>query len=225
MPTFCPKCGAQNSDWAQTCQQCSAPLPSRASGDVYGGPFYGQQPAPPGYQPAPYQQPQAPAYGASPYGAHQQPAYGYGAFPAANYAGMGKRIAAYFLDGIVGFVGALPGFILLFFGIIMAGASGREPEVGLILLSYPVLFAGLLAVWLYNIYLLGRDGATLGKRWMGIKVLDGMGQPLGFGKAFLREIVKGALANVCFILLLWPLWDQEKQGLYDKIFGTHVFEA
>jgi hypothetical protein len=25
--------------------------------------------------------------------------------------------------------------------------------------------------------------------------------------------------------LLWPLWDEQKQGLQDKMFGTHVFDA
>ena len=87
------------------------------------------------------------------------------------------------------------------------------------------MFAGYFGVWLYNIYLLGRDGSTLGKRWMKIKVLDPQAQPLGFGKAFLRELVKLVLGNACFILLLWPLWDQEKQGLWDKVFSTHVYNA
>jgi uncharacterized RDD family membrane protein YckC len=93
------------------------------------------------------------------------------------------------------------------------------------ILGYLLLFAGIFGVALYNIYLLGRDGATMGKRWMGLKVLDPSGQPLGFGKAFLRELVKGAVGGVCAILLLWPLWDQEKQGLQDKVFSTHVFNA
>jgi uncharacterized RDD family membrane protein YckC len=60
---------------------------------------------------------------------------------------------------------------------------------------------------------------------MKVKVLDAQYQPLGFGKAFLREIVKQALGGFCFILLLWPLWDEQKQGLQDKMFGTHVFDA
>lgn len=80
-------------------------------------------------------------------------------------------------------------------------------------------------MWIYNIYLLGRDGATLGKRWMKIKVLDQNNQPLGFGKAFLRELVKGILGNLCFLLYLWPLFDDQKQGLHDKILSTHVYEA
>jgi uncharacterized RDD family membrane protein YckC len=97
--------------------------------------------------------------------------------------------------------------------------------VGIFILSYAVIFLGVIGLWLYNCYLLGRDGATIGKRLMKVKVLDAQGQPLGFGKAFLRELVKHALGSACFVLLLWPLWDEQKQGLQDKIFGTHVFDA
>jgi uncharacterized RDD family membrane protein YckC len=123
----------------------------------------------------------------------------------------------------------------MFVGVGLAAStstpSGRLSDdaaagaVGIILLAYAVIFLGVIALWLYNCYLLGRDGATIGKRLMKVKVLDAQGQPLGFGKAFLRELVKQALGGFCFILLLWPLWDEQKQGLQDKMFGTHVFDA
>ncbi len=108
----------------------------------------------------------------------------------------------------------------------MAGSRSTE-EIGAIFgfLGWLLAIAGYLGLFIYNIYLLGRDGATLGKRWMKIKVIDNTGQPLGFGKAFLRELVKSVVGNVCFILLFWPLWDQEQQGLYDKLFDTHVYDA
>ena len=170
----------------------------------------------PGYQP----QPQPPGYGA-PMGA--------------VYAGVGKRILAEIIDGFIVGLGTIPGFILMFVGIGLAASTadsrGRMSDdaaagaVGIFLLSYVLIFLGVIALWLYNCYLLGRDGATIGKRLMKIKVLDVQGQPLGFGKAFLREIVKHALGSFCFILLLWPLWDDQKQGLQDKIFDTHVYDA
>lgn len=177
-----------------------------------------------GYQPQGGAPP--PGYGAGP--------GGYGGPPQVVYAGVGKRLAAVILDGLVACVATIPGWII--FGIATAGAvSSADPQgrmsdeaatafVGAVLLGYLVIFIGWIAVWLYNVYLLGRDGASLGKRWMKIKVLDANGQPLGFGKAFVRELVKGFVGG-CFILLLWPLWDPEKQGLYDKLFGTHVFDA
>jgi uncharacterized RDD family membrane protein YckC len=177
-----------------------------------------------GYQPQGGAPP--PGYGAGP--------GGYGGPPQVVYAGVGKRLAAVILDSLVGGVATIPGWIILV--IAWAGAvssvdsRGRMSDeaatglVGAVILGYLVIFIGAFAVGLYNIYLLGRDGASLGKRWMKIKVLDANGQPLGFGKAFLREFVKGFVGG-CFILLLWPLWDPEKQGLYDKLFGTHVYDA
>ena len=154
----------------------------------------------------------------------------------AAYASVGKRILAHIIDGFIVGLGAIPGLILMFVGIGLAastaGPRGQISDdagaglVGIVFLAYAVIFLGVIALWLYNCYLLGRDGATIGKRLMKVKVLDPQGQPLGFGKAFLRELVKHALGSVsCSILLLWPLWDDQKQGLQDKIFNTHVFEA
>jgi uncharacterized RDD family membrane protein YckC len=169
------------------------------------------------------------------YGEYQgQPPSGFGAAPGAVYANVGKRIIAHIIDSFIVGLGAIPGVILMIIGGGIAAStadpSGRIEDgaaaglVGIIMLGYALLFLGIIALWLYNCFLLGRDGATIGKRLMKIKVLDAQMLPLGFGKAFLREIVKQALGGFCFILLLWPLWDEQKQGLQDKMFGTHVFE-
>ena len=176
-----------------------------------------------------------------PQGGYGAPPSGYGAPggyatpPQFPYASMGKRFAAALLDGLIVFIGTVPGWIL--FAIAMVGVASTADSngrlnndaagafVGMIFLGYAVIFVGVLIVWLYNVYLLGRDGASLGKRWMKIKVLDPNSQPLGFGKAFLRELVKAVLGNLCFLLYLWPLFDDQKQGLHDKVFGTHVYEA
>jgi uncharacterized RDD family membrane protein YckC len=165
----------------------------------------------------------------------QPPPPGYGTPMGGAYASIGNRILAHIIDGFIVGLGALPGVILMIVGGGLAASSvdsrgqlndaAASGLVGIVLLGYALVFIGCIALWLYNCYLLGRDGATIGKRLMKVKVLDGQGQPLGFGKAFLREIVKQALGGACFILLLWPLWDEQKQGLQDKIFGTHVFAA
>jgi uncharacterized RDD family membrane protein YckC len=165
----------------------------------------------------------------------QPPPSGYGAQTGGVYASIGKRILAHIIDGFIVGLGAIPGVILMVIGggLVASSADSRgqlndaaaSGLVGILLLAYALLFIGCIGVWLYNCYLLGRDGATIGKRLMKVKVVDAQGRPLGFGKAFLREIVKQALGSACFILLLWPLWDEQKQGLQDKIFGTHVYEA
>jgi uncharacterized RDD family membrane protein YckC len=139
------------------------------------------------------------------------------------------------LDSLIIGVGTVPGWIV--FTIAMAGAvstadsrghlsddAGAVAGLGLFA-GWALIFIGAAVIWFYNIYLLGRDGATLGKRWMKIRVQTADGMPLGFGKAFLRELVKQILGSLCFLLYLWPLWDAEKQGLHDKVSGTHVVAA
>ena len=177
----------------------------------------------PGYPPQNYQQP----------GGYQPG--GYGAPPMPAYASFGKRIAAWALDALIGLVATIPGWVLFGIGIAIAASSADSrgnlsqdsagAAFGLMALAYIAILIGALGFGIYNIYLLGKTGSTLGKRWMKIKVLDPLGQPLGFWKAFARELVKGLIGNVCLILYFWPMWDQEQQGLYDKLFSTHVYEA
>lgn len=188
---------------------------------------------PPGNNPPGYQQPGYPQPGYPQPGGYQPG--GYGAAPAPAYASFGKRVGAWFLDVLITLVATLPGWVLFGIGIAVGAANAdsqgrvRDSEAGVFLLlfflGYALVGIAALAVGIYNIYLLGKTGQTLGKRWMKIKVLDQTGQPLGFWKAFARELVKGLIGNVCFILYFWPTWDQEKQGLYDKLFNTHVYEA
>jgi len=140
---------------------------------------------------------------------------------------VGKRIAAVLLDGLLVVAACIPGYVLIFIGAAAAsgGSAGESAGALFLILGYVLVLVGALGVWLYNVYLLGKDGASLGKRWMKLVVLDQSNNPLGFGKAFLRELVKGIISNICIILLLWPLWDKEQQGLPDKVFSTHVYEA
>lgn len=203
MAIFCPNCGAQNNDWTQACGQCGTALT---------GAGFNQQQAQ--YQPPPYQQP------------YQQAGYmaqGYGG-SMGTHAAIGKRFLSQLIDGLISFVGTLPGFVVVMIGGIAGGNDGGGIAVLMILFGYLLIFAGAIGVLAYQAYLLGRDGATIGKKIMKIRVLDANGQPLGFGKAFLREFVKGLLGQVCGLLFLYPLVDKDKQALYDKIFNSNVWE-
>ena len=91
------------------------------------------------------------------------------------------------------------------------------------------LFIGYLVWWLI---ILGR-GQTPGKQIVGIQAVHThSGQPLGWGMMFVREfLVKGILFRLLYVLTLgilflldnlWPLWDQNKQALHDKIVGTQI---
>jgi uncharacterized RDD family membrane protein YckC len=71
----------------------------------------------------------------------------------------------------------------------------------------------------------GNTGQTVGKKALGLKLVDGIsGQPVGPGKAFLRQITHALDFLACFIGYLWPLWDEKKQTFADKINNTYVIK-
>ncbi|MBX7220926.1 MAG: RDD family protein [Blastocatellia bacterium] len=239
MPISCPQCGAQNADNAMSCYACGYTLSTYGQGGGYAQPGqYGQQPqggygqpqAPYGQQPNPYgQQPQAgygqqqnpyatpPSYGTpAPYG--QGGGYGYGYGSSMAKADAGKRFLAFLIDSFAIFGAEIPGLIIM--------AIGNGTDVGaLALLGTLLAYGGAFALAIYQIYTLGNNGTTIGKRMMGLVCLDANGNPLGFGKAFARELVKGLVAGfTCYLGLLWLLFDKDKQQLYDKVMNSNVYQ-
>jgi Mce-associated membrane protein len=68
----------------------------------------------------------------------------------------------------------------------------------------------------------GNTGSTVGKSLMGIRVVDGSGNPPGRARAFTRTC--GYLANTIPLLLGWlcPLWTSRRQAFSDMLAGTIV---
>ncbi len=75
-----------------------------------------------------------------------------------------------------------------------------------------------------------RNGQTWGKQALGIRVVRQTGEPVTGGFALLREmLVKNLLLGICGIVqlidFLWPMWDDYRQSLHDKIVSTFVVRA
>jgi uncharacterized RDD family membrane protein YckC len=52
------------------------------------------------------------------------------------------------------------------------------------------------------------------------------GEPIGYGRAFLRELlVKGLLGLLPAIDSLWPLWERDKRALHDLAVATRVIRV
>ena len=69
----------------------------------------------------------------------------------------------------------------------------------------------------------GPTGQTLGKRALGIRVIDFKGGgPIGYARGLVRYIARFLSAIVFFLGYFWMLWDPEKQTWQDKIAGTVV---
>ena len=97
----------------------------------------------------------------------------------------------------------------------------------------PTLVVLLLGWSILVIDKVGTTGQTIGKSKVGIKVIpvepiiDGEEIPLGFGRAFAREIVgKNILGPLTLgIGLLAPLFDERRQGLQDAVAETIVVKS
>ena len=112
-------------------------------------------------------------------------------------AGFWRRFAASFIDGIL-----LVVVSLILRALLHGIGSGLTLliEIG------------------YFTYFHGNTGQTPGDAALSIRVVDrSTGEPIGYGRAFLRWLVSLVSALVLFIGFLWMLWDSEKQTWHDKV--------
>jgi uncharacterized RDD family membrane protein YckC len=83
--------------------------------------------------------------------------------------------------------------------------------------------AVLVSVAYFTILEGGPGGAGLGKRALGLRVVDQRtGGPIGYPRAFVRWLGRILSAIVFFLGYLWMLWDPEKQCWHDKLAGDVV---
>jgi uncharacterized RDD family membrane protein YckC len=64
--------------------------------------------------------------------------------------------------------------------------------------------------------------ATIGKRWMGLKVTDAEGRPLGFLRATGRHWAKYLSALPCFLGFIAALFNSRGRALHDALADTRV---
>ncbi len=100
-------------------------------------------------------------------------------------------------------------------GLIDALLAGSVPAAtGL------ALFALLGAAYLVLLHT--GPGQTLGKRLVGIRVIDGYGLPLGLGRSLLRTLALVPSAGLAGLGVLWIGFDRERRALHDRLVDTHV---
>jgi uncharacterized RDD family membrane protein YckC len=102
----------------------------------------------------------------------------------------------------------------------------RSPTGSTVALFWFILLLGIVAAILYYGLTEGRTGQTVGKRALGVKVLDARtGTPIGVGRAIGRYFAKFLSAIPCGLGYLWMLWDPNQQTWHDKIVGSWVVAA
>ncbi|MFC7625818.1 RDD family protein [Microlunatus sp. GCM10028923] len=150
-----------------------------------------------------------------------------------DYAHWGKRVGANLIDSIPSLIYVVV-FMIGYMNVIFTmfasiQTSGRfNPDLsGLTVWIVVVVVLWLISLgWtIYNRWITaGRTGQSLGKRVMKIKLIgEQSGQPIGAGYAFLRDIVH-VIDGAAYIGYLWPLWDDKRQTLADKVMQTIVVD-
>ncbi len=153
--------------------------------------------------------------------------YGYGGYYAA-LAEWPERVGAYLIDALISSSPVLLGSGIFFVDLIWE--AGKNPDGGpplytILILPISILVGIGLALW-NRVFRQGETGQSVGKTVMHLKLVDAASyQPIGPGKAFLREFLAGIFNNACFVNMLWPLFDEQKQTWHDKVMTTYVIKV
>lgn len=130
-----------------------------------------------------------------------------------NYAGFGVRFLASLIDGII--IGLANTAINFMLKAILGDGAGSLSMILNLALSVAYY------VWYQN-----KNGQTIGKKAMNIKVVTYEGKTPTMFAFFLRDIVGKIVSTITlFIGYLMVLWDPKKQSLHDKIAGTYVIRV
>jgi uncharacterized RDD family membrane protein YckC len=159
--------------------------------------------------------------------------------PARRVGALWRRVLAFFIDTIIiGFPVEVVAWIF-FDKFSQLGAWGRLVGFCLALPYFAILDSSI------------GNGQTLGKRWMHVRVVDGDGNPIPFGKALLRYVVfavpwflneislpangTSAAVSTLIALIIFGVGGttlylmcfnrRTRQGLHDLMVGSHVADA
>jgi len=141
-------------------------------------------------------------------------------------ADRGTRLAASILDGII-----FMGMVYLPFIIAALASPGAEDETGsqfVVIVAGAITVVGLIAwCWLTFLYV-QRNGQTIAKKLLTIKVVRSDGSPASLGRIFwLRNVVNGLASVIPLYGLIDVLFifGESRQCLHDKIADTIVVKA
>ena len=137
----------------------------------------------------------------------------------------GSRLAAVLLDGVI----QIPMVIALVVGIVMT--DGNQEEIGIALIGLSVIL--FLALAIYQLVIISRDGQSIGKRIMKIRIVkyEDNSNPGFVHAVLLRAFVNGLIGGIPFVGPIYSLADplfifgEEHRCLHDLIASTKVVEA
>ncbi|MCD6060636.1 MAG: hypothetical protein K0R03_254 [Moraxellaceae bacterium] len=141
-------------------------------------------------------------------------------------ASRASRFWAVIIDALIGMVIAVP--VFLYFDLLSFVMSGREPPLGLLLGSTA---AGLVGFLLVHGWLLHTSAQTVGKRLLGIRIVDLEGRNASLAQIFFMRHLPVTLVSLIpaggFIVLIDALliFKKDRRCLHDIVAGTRVVKA
>ncbi len=135
------------------------------------------------------------------------------------------RLGAVLLDSAVIVVPAI------LIAIAMPGLGVKQSGLGAEI-ALGALGLGVIAFFIYQLYLLYANGQTLGKKLLGIKIVRSDGSRAGFWRiVLLRYLVPGVIGAIPFVGFLFGLADplfifgEEKRCIHDLFADTIVVDV
>ena len=147
--------------------------------------------------------------------------------PGLQPASRGTRLGAWFLDLLTGIVACGVPFSGAMFFIMQMERSGCEDVPAGAIACFVLAGLAFLGLTVWNIVLLSTRGQTLGKKWLGIRIVTFPdGQKPGFVKGFLlRSFVNGIIAQVVpFYGIIDPcfIFREDNRCVHDLLADTTV---
>jgi uncharacterized RDD family membrane protein YckC len=143
-------------------------------------------------------------------------------------ADRGTRLGAAILDGII-FAGMV--YVPILIAAAIAGFGGRagdDTTGAAFIVAGAVALAGFVAWCWLTIKYVTRNGQSIAKKLLAIKVVRTDGSPITLGRIFwLRNFVNGLISIIPLYGLIDVLFifNESRQCIHDKIAGTVVVKA
>ncbi|QBB70424.1 RDD family protein [Pseudolysobacter antarcticus] len=138
-----------------------------------------------------------------------------------------QRLGAALLDGLIGLVYALP--IMFLLGTYDYLRQGHQAPWHL---TAGTVVLGFIGFILLNGYYLKKDGQTIGKRIVGIRIVDMDNQILTLGKILVLRYLPIRIAamipfagGLCALVDMLFIFRQNRRCLHDLIAGTKVVKV
>lgn len=139
-----------------------------------------------------------------------------------EYGGFWIRVGAYIIDYIVLQIVSVVLMMIVFGGLSLA--QGNEDAMTGGMIGFYVV--SLIINWLYSAILESSEWqGTIGKKAVGLIVVNEAGERIGFGRAtgrYFAKIISGLILLIGFFMIGWT---ERKQGLHDIMASTFVLKA